>query len=60
MKSREKILALLKEHPTFSTRKLADAIGVTPKAVEKQLAHLKAAGRLQREGPDKGGRWIIL
>ena len=41
LKSREKILALIKEHPKYSARKLAEAIGITPKAVEKQLANLK-------------------
>ena len=57
---REKILALIKEHPEYSARKLAEAIGITPKAVEKQLANLKAAGAIRRDGPDKGGRWVIL
>jgi len=59
LKSREKILALLKEHPEYSARKLAEAIGITPKAIEKQLANLKAAGVIRRDGPDKGGRWVI-
>ena len=60
LKSREKILVLLREHPEYSARKLAEAIGITPKAVEKQLANLKATGVIKREGPDKGGRWVIL
>ena len=59
LKSREKILAILKEHPEYSARKLAEIIGLTPKAIEKQLANLKRVGLLRREGPDKGGRWII-
>ena len=59
LKSREKILALLREHPEYSVRRLAEEIGITPKAVEKQLANLKAAGLIRREGPDKGGKWTI-
>ena len=59
LKSREKILALLREHPEYSARRLAEEIGITPKAVEKQLANLKAAGLIRREGPDKGGKWIV-
>lgn len=59
-KSREKILALLKDDPHLTTRKLADAIGITPKAVEKQLAKLKAEGLIAREVPDRGGRWKVL
>jgi predicted ArsR family transcriptional regulator len=38
LKSREKILQLLKAHPVYSAKKLADAIGITEKGVEKQLA----------------------
>jgi Fic family protein len=59
-KSREKILQLLKDHPTYSARKLADVIGITAKAVEKHLAKLKSEGLIKREGPDKGGSWIVL
>ena len=59
-KSREKIIQLLKSHPDYSARKLAEAIGITPKAIEKQLAKLKADGSIKREGPDKGGRWVVL
>ena len=59
-KSREKILALLKQDPYFTTRKLAEAIGITPKAIEKQLAKLKAEGLIERDGPDRGGKWKVL
>ena len=58
-KSREKILQLLKAHPNYSARKLAEIIGITPKAIEKHLAKLKAEGVIKREGPDKGGSWIV-
>lgn len=57
--SREKILSILQTHPEYSARKLADEIGISAKAIEKHLAILKAEGRLKREGPDKGGRWIV-
>ena len=59
-KSREKILQLLKDHPTYSARKLAEVLGITPKAVEKHLAKLKAEGLIRRDGPDKGGSWTVL
>lgn len=60
VKSREKILKLLAENPKMTTSKLAEAIGITPKAVEKHLAKLKAEGLIQRIGPDKGGYWKCL
>lgn len=59
-KSREKILTLLKQDASFTTRRLAEAIGITPKAIEKQLAKLKAEGLIERDGPDKGGKWKVL
>ena len=59
-KSREKILQLLRDHPNYSARKLAEIIGITPKAIEKHLAKLKAAGLIRRKGPDKGGSWTVL
>lgn len=59
-KSREKILDLLRGHPEYSTARLAEQIGITSKAVEKQLARLKAEGLVQRIGPDKGGRWEVI
>lgn len=60
IKSREKILSLLQAHPEYSAKKLSAEIGITEKAIEKQLAKLKAEGCLKRKGPDKGGRWIVV
>jgi predicted HTH transcriptional regulator len=59
-KSSEKILAFLKEHNTASARKIAEALNLSPRAVEKQIAVLKAAGHLRRVGPAKGGRWEVV
>ena len=58
-KSREKILELLSGDGNLSAAALAARIGITPKAVEKHLARLKAEGRLRRVGPDKGGHWMV-
>ncbi len=59
-KSREKILELLSGDGSLSAAALAARIGITPKAVEKHLARLKAEGRLRRVGPDKGGHWTVV
>ncbi|MBQ7195603.1 MAG: Fic family protein [Bacteroidales bacterium] len=58
-KSREKILALLRESPRMTTWQLADQIGISAKAVEKHLARLKAEGHLRRDGGDRGGVWVV-
>ena len=57
--SREKIITMLSEDGALTMAALARRIGITPKAVEKQIARLKADGILERIGPDKGGRWRI-
>lgn len=60
LKSKEAILELLAEHPEYSSRKIAQAIGITSKGVEKHLANFKKEGIIRRDGPDKGGRWIVI
>ena len=60
VKSREKIMALLSQDSTLSAANLAERIGITAKAVEKQIARMKADGVLRRIGPDKGGYWQVV
>jgi len=50
---------LLSENNTLSAASIANLIGITPKAVEKQLSRLKSDGVLRRIGPDKGGYWQV-
>lgn len=59
-KSSEKILEYLRSKPKLSARDLAELLEISPRAVEKQIASLKKAGRLQRIGPAKGGFWNLL
>ncbi len=58
--TREKILALLAANPAITTRQLAKEIGITPKGIEWQIRTLRKSGRLQRIGPNKGGRWHVI
>ena len=58
-KSSEKILALLRRTPELTARELAEKLDLTPRAVEKQIAALRKAGRLNRVGPAKGGHWKL-
>lgn len=53
------LLALLKANPALTSRQAAEKLGLSPRAVEKQLARLKATGRLRRIGPNKGGHWLV-
>ena len=59
-KSSEKILRIMAEQPTITTAILAKEIGISTRAVDKQIAKLKALGQLQRVGADKGGYWKVI
>lgn len=59
-KSSEKILACLRLAPNLSARDIALQLDLSPRAVEKQFAALKKAGRLRRIGAAKGGVWEVL
>lgn len=59
-KSSEKILWIMAEQPTITTAILAKEIGISTRAVDKQIARLKALGQLQRVGADRGGHWEVI
>ena len=56
----DKIIKLISENPRHSAKSLSEAIGISAKGVEKQLAKLKSQGRIRRIGPDKGGSWALV
>lgn len=58
-KTRNKIIALLRENPNLSATALANKIGISAKGIQRHLANLKAEGIIHRVGPDKGGQWIV-
>ncbi len=58
-KSSEKILVLIKDNKSISARQMAEIIGISQRAVEKQLALLKGKGIIKRVGGAKGGHWEL-
>ncbi len=58
-KSSEKILELLISNPKMTIAQLAEALGLSTRAVEKQLASLQKNKLLERIGPAKGGYWNV-
>ena len=58
-KSSEKIIELIKNDPNISAAAIAEQIGVSSRAVEKQLKKLRDENLIRRVGPDKGGHWEI-
>jgi ATP-dependent DNA helicase RecG len=59
VKTREKIIELIRQTPTITTQELAAETELTVKGVEWNLRQLKQKRILKRIGPDKGGRWEI-
>jgi ATP-dependent DNA helicase RecG len=57
--SSEKIVELVFGNQYISASEMAEVIGITERAVEKQLAKLKEKDIIDRVGPDKGGYWKI-
>lgn len=56
----EAILRYLSQHPKATIRTLADELGLSTRAIEKQLANLKKEGRLQRIGSARKGSWVVM
>ena len=54
-----KILSLLAENPHLSIPLIAEALGISTTAVEKNIKKLKEKGLLMRIGPAKGGHWAV-
>ena len=59
-KTRDIIIRQIRQNPNVSMSELASAVGISAKAVEKQIARMKKDGLLVRVGPDKGGYWEII
>jgi ATP-dependent DNA helicase RecG len=56
-KSSQIILDLIRKTPSITIQQLSSELGITDRAVKKQLRNLKSQGLLKRVGPDKGGHW---
>ena len=39
---------------------MANILGISRRAVAKQISILKIDGQLRRVGPDKGGHWEVI
>jgi len=59
-KTSERIITLMLENKEISAAEIAHRIGVTPRAVEMQIAKLKTEGRIKRVGAAKGGHWEVV
>ncbi len=59
-KTAQTIIDLVIADALITEEKMAEKIGVSKRAIEMQIAKLKAQGILIREGADRGGYWRII
>jgi len=58
--SSEKILEIILANKNVSAQEIAKQMGISSRAVEKQIAKLKKYGVLKRIGPARGGHWEVM
>lgn len=56
----DKILVLLKDNPKMTAKQLAATLGTSGRQVERMIAELKEAGKLERIGANKNGNWKVV
>ena len=59
-KTEVRILDLIRHDASVTTEAMGAALGITKRAVLKQVEKLKAQGRLRRVGPARGGHWEVI
>lgn len=60
MSVEERVLALLKDNPKMTVKQLSITLGLSGRQIERMIAALKAAGRLERVGANKNGSWRVV
>jgi len=59
-KSSLKIIELMQQDPEITIPEIAQSVGVTDRAIKKQIEKLKIQGKIRRVGPARGGRWEVI
>jgi len=58
--SQRKMILLMAEQPSVSKKQMANSLGISTTAIDKNIVQLKRKGFLRRVGPDKGGHWEVV
>ncbi|MBW2702523.1 MAG: putative DNA binding domain-containing protein [Deltaproteobacteria bacterium] len=59
-KTEDQIIELIRMDATISTKEMGEALGISKRAILKQIDKLKTQNRLRRVGPARGGHWEVL
>ncbi|MDR1620625.1 MAG: Fic family protein, partial [Clostridiales bacterium] len=57
---KEHLLDAIRKFPTITAKQLAEQLQCSQRTAERQIAELKASGRLLRVGSNKNGHWEVL
>lgn len=60
VKGSVKIIELINNNSRITAKTIVEILGISLRAVEKQIAKLQQQGILKRIGPAKGGYWTII
>lgn len=60
IKTCEAILGMITQNSKVTSTQMAEALGINRSAVSKHLKKMQEDGIIKREGPDKGGKWVVL
>lgn len=58
-KTADRIVEMIRSNPKVTFAEMVSALGISRSAIQKHIAHLKAAQLIRRIGPDKGGEWKV-
>jgi len=59
-KTPQRILTLLRQQPELTLAEVAQAIGRSPRAVERAAVKLQQENKLRYHGPKRGGHWEVV
>jgi ATP-dependent DNA helicase RecG len=58
-RTQDLIMEMMIAVPTISAQAIADELGITSRAVEKNIRAMKKLGYIERVGAAKGGHWVV-
>ena len=59
LKTTEIIIEMMTDNPFVTAEEIVGRTGLTRRGVEENIKKLKNNGIIKREGPDKGGKWLL-
>ena len=55
----EMVLSMIRDNPAITRKELSEQLNLTEQQVRIAIENLKTRRVIYREGPNKGGKWVI-